>query len=303
MATNASLEYTLAEKRYDAAKTDEEKLAALEEMISLMPKHKSAENLRANLRQRYKKFKENLEVKKKKGKKSGKPGIKKHELQAVIVGLTQSGKSSLLEALTNFKPTISPIPYTTKTINLGMMLYEGVQIQIVDQPAIDSENFDQGVANGADVLLVTITTPAEINEISSFLKRAMGERIIVLNKIDLLDENEKRKLSAFMQSKKHNFVMTSCKTNEGLAELKEKIFKSFGKIRIYTKEPRKPSSSMPMILPRNATVKDVAEKIHAGFSEKVKETRVTGPSSKFPNQKVGLEHVLKDKDIIEFYFD
>ena len=303
MATNASLEYTLAEKRYDAAKTDEEKLLALEEMIRLMPKHKSAENLRANLRQRYKKFKENLEIKKKKSKKSGKPGIKKAELQAVIIGLTQTGKSSLLSMLTNFKPEISPIPYTTKTINLGMMFYEHVQIQIVDQPAVDSEDFDQGITNGADTLLIIITSPSQLAEIFPFLQNAAGERIIVLNKSDLLDENEKRKFQAQLQSKKYNFEIISCQAKEGIQELKEKIFKSFGKIRIYTKEPRKIASQIPMIMPKDASVKDVAEKIHAGFSEKVNEARITGPSSKFPNQKVGLDHILKDKDIVEFYFD
>jgi len=303
MSTNASLEFTLAEKRYDASQTDEEKVTALEEMIRLMPKHKGAENLRANLRARYKRLKESIETKKKKSKKSGKPGIKKAELQAVIIGLTQTGKSSLLSVLTNFKPEISPIPYTTKTINLGMMFYEHVQVQIVDQPAIDSEDFDQGVANGADTLLITITNPSELAEIFPFLQNAAGERIVVLNKTDLLDENNKRKIQAQLQSKKYNFEMVSCHNKEGIQELKEKIFKSFGKIRIYTKEPRKPSSQIPMIMPENSTVRDVAEKIHAGFSEKVNETRVTGPSSKFSNQKVGLEHVLKDKDIVEFYFD
>jgi ribosome-interacting GTPase 1 len=63
-------------------------------------------------------------------------------------------------------------------------------------------------------------------------------------------------------------------------------------IRIYTKEPRKPTSSLPMILKENSTVKNAAENILKGFSQRVKETRVTGPSSKFPNQKVGLSHVL-----------
>jgi ribosome-interacting GTPase 1 len=55
------------------------------------------------------------------------------------------------------------------------------------------------------------------------------------------------------------------------------------------------------VLNENSTVKDVAEKIFHGLSRNVKETRVTGPSSKFPNQKVSLEHTLKDRDIVEFW--
>lgn len=302
MGSNVSTEYTIAEKRYLAAQTDEEKLFALEEMIKYMPKHKGGENLRANLRQRYKKLKEKLEAKKK-TKKSGKPGIKKHELQAVITGLTQSGKSSLLSRLTNFRPEISPIPFTTKFVNLGMLEYEGVQIQILDEPAIESEYFDQRIANGADVLIIVITNPKEIDKIFPFLKNSTDKRIIVLNKIDLLSSDEKRKISALMQSKKYNFVLVSCKTEGGILELKERIFESFNILRIYTKEPRKPVSRIPMVMKENSTVKDVAEKIKSGLSSHIKEARVTGPSSKFPNQKVSFDHILKDKDIVEFYFD
>lgn len=72
-------------------------------------------------------------------------------------------------------------------------------------------------------------------------------------------------------------------------------------IRIYTKEPGKPVSQIPATLPEGSTIKDVAESILKGFSQKVKETRLTGPSSKFPNQRVGLSHILKDLDIVEFH--
>jgi ribosome-interacting GTPase 1 len=32
---------------------------------------------------------------------------------------------------------------------------------------------------------------------------------------------------------------------------------------------------------------------------KFKFATITGPSSKFPNQMVGLDHILKDEDIVE----
>ena len=55
-----------------------------------------------------------------------------------------------------------------------------------------------------------------------------------------------------------------------------------------------------VVLQNNSTLKDLAEKILHGYSKKVKYAKVTGPSSKFKNQKVGLKHVVKDKDIVEF---
>ena len=83
--------------------------------------------------------------------------------------------------------------------------------------------------------------------------------------------------------------------------LKEKIFQNFDKIRIYTKEPGKePDKTKPIILNPNSTIKDAAEKILKGFSEKIKQIKIWGPSSKFSGQVVGSKHKLKDLDIVEF---
>lgn len=299
-STNQSPEYLAAQKRYFLAVTDEQKLEALEEMMSYMPKHKAGESMRANLRDRYKRLKENIEKKKKQKKSSSKSGIRKDEMQAVLIGLTQSGKSSLLAALTNAQPAISSYPYTTKQPGLGTLNYDGVKIQIVDMPAINFESFDSGIANTADTLIIVIENPRQLVEIFPFIAKAYGEKLIVMNKIDLLSENEKRKFQAFLQSKKYNFQLFSCKTKENLQELEEKIWVSFGKIRVYTKEPGRKTDNQPVILEKKSTVKDIAEKILHGLSKRVKETRVWGPSSKFAGQKVGLEHELKDRDIVEF---
>lgn len=298
-STNQSPEYQAAEKRYHLAQTDEEKLVALEEMIRTAPKHKAGEAMRANIKARIKKLKEKLEERK--ARKSGKKeGIRKEEMQAVLIGLTLSGKSSILSVLTNAKPEISPYPYTTKSPLIGTLDYEGIKIQIVDMPAIESEYFDQGIANTADLLLIIITKISELEQIQPFLDKSIGKQLIIFNKIDLLSEEEKRKIEATLKSRKLNFILFSTKTLENINELKEKIWLNFNKIRIYTKEPGKQPDKEPVILPSNSTVKDIAEKIFHGLSSHVKEARVTGPSSKFPNQKVGLEHVLKDKDIVEF---
>jgi uncharacterized protein len=55
-----------------------------------------------------------------------------------------------------------------------------------------------------------------------------------------------------------------------------------------------------MIIKKDSTFKDATEKILKGISKKIKRARIWGPSSKFGGQVIGLEHVLKDKDIIEF---
>ena len=221
-------------------------------------------------------------------------------MQAVIVGKTKSGKSSLISLLTNAKPEISEYEFKTRVPIIGMMNYNGVPIQIIEVPAIESENYDKGIVNSADTILILITDLSQLQEIESKIERASGKRIILFGKTDLLSENEKRKISATLQSKKYNFILVSSKTKENIEQFKEKLFQSFGRIRVYTKEPGKQKSNRPIILSPKSTLKTVAEKILKGFASKIKETRIWGPSSKYPGQVVGLNHEMKDMDVVEF---
>ncbi len=298
MPINAGYEYFNAEKIYLAAKTLDEKIVALEGMIRAAPKHKSSENFVAELKTRLKKFLEKKEKGKKVGK--GKAGIKKEGYQCALIGMPNSGKSSLLGAMTNAKPSVSIHPFTTRVPELGTMDYYGVRAQIVDLPSIGSPNFDSGIANNADCLLVVINKIEEIAEIEKVLTRATGKKIIVFTKIDLLSSEERRKLEDRCRSKRIgvNFVSSN---GEGILDLKKRIFESMNMIRVYMKEPGKAASNIPAVMPIGSTVKDVAEGIFHGFSKKVKETRITGPSGKFMNQKVGIGHELKDRDVVEFH--
>jgi len=301
-STNQSPQYQKAEAKFLSAQSDKEKLIFLEEMIRECPKHKSAEKMLAQLKTRYKKLKEKIEKSRKLSSKSGTRGIKKEDMQAVIIGSTNTGKSSLLRILTNAKPEIANIEakFTTNKSIVGIMNYDGTNIQLVEIPAFGSEFYDKGLVNSADILLILITSLEQIKETEKVLSSSKGKRIIIFNKVDLFSENDKRKISSTLQSKKYNFILISTKTREGINELKNKIFKSFGKIRIFTKEPGKEKTEKPIILEKDATVRNATEKILHGFSAKVKETKIWGPSSKFPGQIVGLNHRLKDLDVVEF---
>ncbi len=305
MPINAHPEYLAAEKEYSQAESLDEKIEKLKKMISLAPAHKGGENLRAQLKTRLKKFLEQKDKNKKSGKQN-KQTIKKEDMQAVIIGETGTGKSSLLNLLTNVNPHISRSPFakfTTQKPLVGIMDYYGSPVQIIEIPAIESEYYDKGIVNSADTILILVTSAEQIEKIKSELKNSGGKQIILFNKSDLLDEKEKRKLSAKLQSKKYNFILFSAKSKENLQELKDKIFGSFGKIRVYTKEPGKEANKeRPVILNPGATVRDVAEKVLRGLakSNTIKEIKIWGPSSKFPGQIVGIKHKLKDLDVVEF---
>ena len=192
------------------------------------------------------------------------------------------------------------MPYTTKIPMIGMLNYNNINIQLVEVPAIESEYYDKGVVHTADLVIILVDKLEQIDEVKKMLGGINENILLVINKIDLLDSNEKRKAEATLKSRKLNFMMISAETGENLEQFKEKIFAGFGKIRVFTKEPGKLKSEKPVILESNSTVRQIAEKIFKGFSKSIVETKLWGPSSKFPGQKIGLNHILKDLDVVEF---
>lgn len=295
-STNQSPFYKKAEAKFLDAQTDEERITYLEEMIKECPKHKSSEKMLANLKTRYKKLKRKLERTKKSGK-SGKVGIKKEEMQAAIIGMTNTGKSSLLSLLTNAKPKIAEHKFTTKNPVVGMTGFEDTSIQLIEVPAFESEYYDRGIVNTTDTILILISYLDQIEEIMPRLQKTSGKKLIIFN-VMKSDENL-RKISATLSSKKYDYVVINTKTGENIDELKNKLFHSFNKLRIYTKEPGKEKSPRPMILEPGTNIEKIAKKIIKNISD-LRETKIWGPSSKFPGQKVGLKHELKDLDVVEF---
>ena len=299
-STNQSPFYQKAEQEFHEATTDEERIACLEIMMKEVPKHKSSENMRKNLTIRYKKLKTSLTKRKKSGK-SSQQGIKKADMQCVLAGFPSVGKSTIFKTLTKLPTKISPHPFTTYKPQLGTFKFEDTPIQIIDTQSFP--NHDKSLLNSTDTLLLVIDSLDQIEQAEKYTYRTKAKIILIYNKTDILSENEKRKLEANLKSKfkKYNFVLFSkTPTKTELEELKKKIFETFPIIRIYTKEPKKEPSKEPMILKENSTFEDAAEKILAGVSKRIKRARVWGPSSKFGGQVIGLEHPLKDKDIIEF---
>ena len=55
------------------------------------------------------------------------------------------------------------------------------------------------------------------------------------------------------------------------------------------------------MLKRGATIYDVAKSIHKDFVKKFKYAKIWGPSAKYPGEKVGLDHVVEDGDIVEIH--
>lgn len=152
-----------------------------------------------------------------------------------------------------------------------------------------------GYINGAFVV------PKDITE-EEFLDFLAGNRVYipsleVINKIDLLDAEERSvTVERLRREGKHPISVV---TGEGIEELKRLIFERLSLMRIYLK-PRggEVDYSEPMILRRGATVMDVCRRLHRDFVERFMYAEVWGRSVKFGGQKVGLNHVLEDEDVV-----
>ena len=86
---------------------------------------------------------------------------------------------------------------------------------------------------------------------------------------------------------------------EGLEELNKVLYDNLGIIRVYTKEPGQKPTDDPLLLKKESTIRDVCRAIHKSFENVFRYARVFGKSVKFEGIKVGLDHKLKDKDVVE----
>ncbi len=133
MVTNLPPEAKAKFAKYQEARTPEEKLQALQEFLSAVPKHKGTENLVRWIRRRMAELREEIEESKRKSSMRG-GGLsffvsKEGDAQIVILGLTKSGKSQFLKKLTNVKIDVTDIPYSTTYPVSGMFIYNDIYFQ------------------------------------------------------------------------------------------------------------------------------------------------------------------------------
>ena len=151
--------------------------------------------------------------------------------------------------------------------------------------------------NNADVIIRSdITVDQLIDCIENNKKYLPG--ITILNKIDSVSEERLEEVIKLTKAD----LCVSAQKETGLEELRVLIFKRLELMKLWMKEPAKEvDMKEPLIITTNSTVKDVCSKLHKDFISKFKFCRVTVPSAKFPGQKLSLNHVLQNNDILELH--
>lgn len=319
MPANLTPQYYEAEERFRRAQNTEEKVQALEEMLSVIPKHKGTEKLQADIKKRLSKVREEGKKKKSSSKGYDPFGVEKQGAgQIVLAGYPNSGKSSLVTSLTRAKVKVAEYPFTTALPATGMMPYKDTWVQLVDTPPLSVDNVPSGLIGTfkeADALLIVIdVSTAECLEQMDGLMQVLQERevidlseegeiiapipyLVVANKIDHPDAQENLEV---MQELMPGFSpLTVSSQGNNLEGLKEKLFEILDVIRVYGKPAdREADMERPFILKRGGTVLDFAGQVHKDIPEQLKSALVWG-SSKFDGQAVARDYVLEDGDIVE----
>ena len=130
----------------------------------------------------------------------------------------------------------------------------------------------------------------------------MNDRLVYKNTLILVlphKSTNKEELTK-LQKKEKPFIVESWnkKTKE---LLEEKLFELLGKILVYTKRPGEAAADLPLAVPKNCTIGEVAKIVHKEIAQNLKFARVWG-STKFGGQRVAKDYALKQGDIIEIYF-
>lgn len=326
MPANLPPQYFEVEAKYRAAKTPEEKLEALEEMLAVIPKHKGTEKLQAEIKQKIAKLRKAQAQEKRKGATHDPFLIEKSgAVQIVIFGPPNTGKSTLLSLLTNARPEIAEYPFTTFYPTPGMMDYEDIQIQLVDFPPLSGTELEGPMASAlrrsdGGVLLCDAKSDTLLEDLENTLNLLSQGKILtgtkplplpspswhflpsflLLSKVEDRDAEERVSIVAELYGDRFEVLGVSLRDFAPYRDtVKEAIFRISGVIRIYSKPPGKPPDlSRPFVLKKGSTVADLAEAIHKDLLLHLKGARVWG-SAKFPGQLVPPDYVLQDKDVVE----
>ena len=159
-----------------------------------------------------------------------------------IIGLPNAGKSSLLAAITNANPKVANYHFTTLNPNLGVASYDDKEITIADIPGL-VEGAHKGTGLGIQFLkhiercksllhLIDITSEdlkKSYHQVKNELKKYSDKLIkkkelIVLNKIDLIDEKEVNHIiKDFKKNTKSEVIAVSTFNKSSVSKIKSKL--------------------------------------------------------------------------------
>jgi ribosome-interacting GTPase 1 len=329
MPANLTPQYIEAEKAFRQARTTEDKIRCLEEMLRIIPKHKGTDHLQGDLRRKLAKLRQ--QDKEETARSHTKHSLKVRKEgagQVALAGPPNVGKSALAGALSNAEPQVAEYPFTTRVPAPAMMPYQDIKIQLVDMPPVSDEHEEHWVVDllkAADALVLFVDLTADpLGQLEFLLKHLEEKRlvpelsageseqdrplyivsrpmIVVCNKADMPGAQEDFELFCQLAEVDLPMLAVSVETGLGLEDFRQALFDLLRVIRVYSKTPgKKPDMEEPFVLPVGSTVMDFAKTVHREMAEALKYARIWS-KNKYDGQKVNRNEILCDGDILEVH--
>jgi ribosome-interacting GTPase 1 len=333
MPTNVTPEYKAAEAEFRKARSPDDRLHWLREMLRTIPKHKGTEHLQAELKTRVKDLTEALTGPRKGGARTGPPTVLHAEgaAQVALLGPPNSGKSSLHARLTGSHAEVGPFPFTTQFPQPGMLPFEDINFQLVDLPPVSAQHFPPWLPNtlqpaAGTLLIVDLGDPDCVEQVEELHRLLSPARItltgswelpveddddpfavsmptlLVATKTDELSSPEEE-LATFRELTGYPYpaVSVSAVDGQGIDRVGQFLFEHLGVVRVYTKIPgQPPDMTRPFTVRQGQTVGDVAVLVHKEIAADLRYARLWGRGT-FDGQQVGRDHALADGDVVELH--
>ena len=328
MPANLTPQYQKAEDAYRRAGSAEERVECLQQMLSIIPKHKGTDRLQADLRRRLKEARAECDAETT-TRKSG-PSYRfprQGAGQVVLVGAPNSGKSRLVDELTNASPEVTDYPFATREPLPAMMPWEDVTVQLIDTPPVTDAHIEPyltGLVRTADLVLLlfdgssddapdeTATVIEQFSERKTRLSDHTGfedddfsivhiKTLLVVTRATDADARSRVELLEELIGPGFETLHVELDEDSSREELRGTIYNTLDVVRVYTKRPGRPADfEAPFTVPRDGTIEDLALQVHRDLASNLKFARIWGHGV-HDGQSVGCEHVLCDKDLVELH--
>ncbi len=167
--------------------------------------------------------------------------------------------------------------------------------QDVEEEAIKTVVREYGLVNAQVVLREKITLDDLVDILAK--TRVYAPFFNVLTKVDMVNKEQLKEARDLCRDGKT--IEVSAPTKKGIIKLKNQIYNSLDFISVYMKpQGEKADLEEPMVVRKGTTIAEICQRLHRDFTRKFRYSQVWGPSAKFPGQTVGLNHEVKDRDVV-----
>ena len=183
----------------------------------------------------------------------------------------------------------------TKANRGGLTVNSTVPLTRLDEETVKDICREWGYLNGTVVVRDDVTEDRLIDVLAG--NRVHVPARVIVNKIDLVGADYLRELERKLAG--WSLLPISAINGVGLARLKDEIYDALRFMRVFLKPQGKEADlAEPLIVKEGSSVGMVCDAIHRDWRRRFRYANVWGPSAVFPGQRVGLEHGLRDGDVL-----